>query len=65
MLSYTYSDFIVTFRIIILYSTTCDNYFLFDKLTDKSDKKGKKEKDKRITLGDMCPKECHKNVCKP
>jgi len=44
---------------------SCDNYFLFDKILDKDGKKGEKEKDKRITLGDMCPKECHKNVCKP
>ena len=43
---------------------SCDDYFLFNKILDKDGKKGEKEKDKRITLGDMCPKECHKNVCK-
>ena len=46
-------------------TVTCDNYFLFDKILDKDGKKGEKEKDKRITLGDMCPKQCHKKVCKP
>ena len=39
----------------------CDDYFLFDQIPDKKEKPDKskdKSKDKRITLGDMCPYEC-------
>jgi len=43
---------------------TCDSYYLFDKVTDTGDTKGKTKSSKKvedkITLGDMCPWTCGK-----